>query len=84
MGRSPMCQRAIRGSEDFYVKAAGEPLVFFVRGDRGAITAVWAERNVEILSMGSAKQRRAAFEKREGETNKKIQPFATRRNGARK
>ena len=74
----------IRGSDDFYVKAAGEQLVFFIRGDRGSITAVLADRNVEIASMGSAKQRRAALEKREGERSEKFQAFATRRSGGRK
>ena len=54
----------IKAKDDFFVMRTKKKhwrgdTVFFMRDKRGAITAIWADPNVEVGSFGSAKERRA-------------------------
>ena len=63
MGDGPATLLKIKGKDDFYVENREQPdnKIYFARGPRGTITAVWSDPNITIASFGSLKERRALF-----------------------
>ena len=55
----------VEAPNNFYLCIMGTEKVFFIRGPRGAITALWTDPAVQIISMRSAKVRHAPFKIRE-------------------
>ena len=77
---------AIKPKDDiFVVRRKRRPLIdsiFFNRVANGAINVIWQDPNVEVISLGSAKERRARWAQAEARRKRRAQAEARRKRWA--